>query len=76
LKTLKRGEQIRVHKGDEADPAALAFTAMASHRLGQADEAVATLEQLRGLLKDERFTDDPETKALLAEAEGVILGKK
>jgi len=34
------------------------------------------LGQLRGLLEDERFADDEEAKALLAEAEGLIEGKK
>lgn len=58
------------------DPAGLAFAAMSLHRLGQADKATSTLEQLRTLLKDERFADDSEAKALLAEAEGLIEGKR
>jgi len=72
LKTLKRGEQIRVRRGDEPDPAALPFAAMTLHQLGRGEEAKAALEQLRALLKDERFADDPEAKALLAEAEGLL----
>jgi len=57
-------------------PGTLAFMAMSLHQLGRPDEAKATLEQLRGLLKDERFTEDAEAKGLLAEAEGVVLGQK
>jgi hypothetical protein len=52
----------------------LAFAAMALHRLGRADEAKATLQQLRALLKDDRFADHEEAKALLAEAEKLLAG--
>jgi len=76
FKTLKRAEKLRADEGDETDPGDLAFTAMALHQLGRADEAKSTLEQLRASLKDERFVDDNEAKALLAEAEGLIQGTK
>ena len=53
-----------------------AFTAMILHQLERGDEARSALELLRALSGDERFTDDQEAKALLAEAEGLIEGKK
>jgi len=53
----------------------LAFMTMSLHQLGRGEEARATLEQLRSLVKDERFAGDDESKALLAEAEGVVLGQ-
>jgi len=76
LKTLTRAEKLRADTGEEQAPAILAFTAMSLHRLGQADKAKATLEQLRGLLKEEGLADDHEAKALLAEAEGLITGTR
>ena len=43
---------------------------------GHDGDAQAALETLRGLCKDERFADDEEAKALLAEAERLIDGKQ
>ena len=76
FKTLTRAEKLRADEGDEPNPGDLAFTAMSLHQLGRGDEAKAALEQLRTLLKDERFAEDEEVKALLAEAEGLIEGKR
>jgi len=76
LKTLTMAAKVRAYKRDESNPAALAFTAMALRQLGQADKATSTLEQLRALLKDVHFSDDEEAKALFAEAEDLIEGKK
>jgi len=76
LKSLEKAARLHIDEGDETDPIVLAFTTMTLHQLGQAGEAKAALEQLRALLKDERFARDEEAKALLAEAEGVIEGGK
>jgi WD40 repeat protein/tRNA A-37 threonylcarbamoyl transferase component Bud32 len=76
LNTFARAKKLRADPGDQSDPASIAFTAMAQHQLGRGEEAKATLEQLRGLLKDERFAGDEEAKGLLAEADGLIAGKK
>jgi tetratricopeptide (TPR) repeat protein len=76
LKTLLHVDQIRTKARLEHNPGDLAITAMSLHQLGRADEAKSTLQQLRALLKDERLADDEQAKALLAEAEGLILGVK
>jgi hypothetical protein len=62
--------------GEEPDPANVAFTAMTLHRMGRAEEAKTALEQLRELCKDEQFAEDMDVQGLLAEAEGLIEGKK
>jgi tetratricopeptide (TPR) repeat protein len=74
LETLARSERIRLALYDDPCWDNLAFAAMALHRLGRADEAKATLQQLRALLKDDRFADHEEAKALLAEAEKLLAG--
>ncbi len=76
LKSLARTAKLRADEGDEPDPAVPALTAMALHQVARGEEAKSALEQLRGLLKDERFAGNDEAKALLAEAEGLIEDKK
>jgi hypothetical protein len=49
---------------------------MTLHKSGRAEEAKAALERLRELCKDEQFANDMEVQELLAEAEGLIEGKK
>jgi len=49
---------------------------MPLHKLGRTEEAKATLDRLRNLLKDERFAQDEKAKAFLAEAEKLIEGEK
>jgi len=75
LKTLKKAEKLRADQGDESGSTALAFTAMALHKIGRTDEAKSTLEQLRAAFKNERFYVE-DLKPLVAEAEGVIEGKR
>lgn len=53
-------------------PADLAFLTMAHFRLGQLKEATEAMEQLRKAAKASRWADDPETKALIGEAEELI----
>jgi WD40 repeat protein len=76
LKTLTKTDKIRTDTDEGTKPANLAFTAMALHKLGRAEEAKVTLDRLRILLKDERFAQDEQAKALLAEAEKLIEGEK
>jgi len=75
LKTLTKTDKIRTD-ANEPRPEDVAFIAMALHKLGRADEAKAALERLRTLLKDERFAQDEQAKAFLAEAEKLIEGEK
>jgi hypothetical protein len=53
-------------------PLELAVLAMANQKLGRTHEAQAALDQLRLLLKTDRWANDPEARNLLREAEGVV----
>lgn len=75
--TLKRVDEYRrTVLNKESQPSEIAYLAMALHRLGRVEEAKVTLDQLRDLLKDERFAEDEKAKAYLAEAEKLISGEK
>jgi WD40 repeat protein len=78
LRAFKRAAELRLNEGGEPQGGhiTLAFTAMTLHQLGRAGEARSTLEELRALLKDERLAKSAVAKALLAEAEGLVEGKK
>jgi len=76
LRTLAMAGEHLSYEGDRAGPPAQAFTAMARYHLGHAEEAISVLNDLRDSLKDVRFVDDSEAKALLAEAEALIEGKR
>jgi tetratricopeptide (TPR) repeat protein len=70
---LKRvDEDRRTALKNESHPCEIAYIAMALHRLGRDEEAKPTLDRLRDLLKDERFTKDENAKTCLAEAEKLI----
>jgi WD40 repeat protein len=73
FKTLARVEK---YARDEGHPSALAFMAMTYHRIGRAEDAKATLMQVRELWKDRPFADDVELQKLVSEAEGLIESKK
>ena len=68
LKTLQESRELSTSEWPEGDWITLTFTAMALRQLGQDENAMSTLGQLRALLQKERFADDQEAKALLAEA--------
>jgi WD40 repeat protein/tRNA A-37 threonylcarbamoyl transferase component Bud32 len=71
--TLRTFAELKVREGGEVQgPIPPAFTAMALHHLGRVDQAKSTLEELRVLLKDERFANSEAAK----EAEKVIAGEK
>lgn len=50
------------------------FKAMALHQLDRVDEAESTLDEVRALLKDDRFAKNEGLQTLLAEVEGLIAG--
>jgi tetratricopeptide (TPR) repeat protein len=70
--TLRRSEEIRTKSHLDSHPANLAFIAMALHKLGRTDEAKASLDRLRDLLKEEQYADDQQAKKFLLEAEQLI----
>jgi tetratricopeptide (TPR) repeat protein len=76
LMTLTKTDKIRTDTDEKPEPANIAFTAMALHKVGRTEEAKVALDRLRTLLKDEQFAQDEQAKALLAEAEKLIEGEK
>ena len=74
LATLTKSEKLNVTK-EGAHPVDLAFLAMARYRLGDKDEAKATLGRLREVMKQPRRTKDAEAAGFLREAEELIEGK-
>jgi WD40 repeat protein len=76
LKTLAKAAKMLSDAGEVPDPTDLAFKAMTLHKIGRTEEAKAALEQLRQLCKEEQFAEHEEGQTLLAEAEGVIEGRK
>ena len=50
----------------------VAFLAMVEHQLGHADRATALLARLREIMKQPQWAKDPESQALLHEAESVL----
>jgi WD40 repeat protein len=67
--TLTRSNELRGNR----EPADLAFLAMAQHRLNHVNEARATLELLRAIMKDPNYLASEEDQGFLREAESVIL---
>ena len=57
---------------DRSSPAALAFLAMAHHRLGQHEQARAVLARLRALLDQPHRAKDAEALDLMHEAQALI----
>jgi hypothetical protein len=58
-----------------ARPADLAFLAIAQHRLGQQEQAQATLRRLREALQQPRWANDGESQGFLREAEELLQGQ-
>jgi WD40 repeat protein len=72
LADLNRSLELNAPRSGGPIPADLAFLAMAQHRIGQQAEARKTLEQLRGIMKNPRWSDDVESKTFLDEAAALI----
>jgi hypothetical protein len=53
-------------------PGDVAFLAMVEHQLGHPDRATALLARLREIMKQPQWAKDPESQALLHEAESVL----
>jgi hypothetical protein len=58
---------------EEEQPRALAFLALAQHRLGLSDQARTTLGRLREVMKNPQLSGDPEAQGFLREAETIEL---
>ena len=56
----------------ESLAADVAFLAMVEHKLGHQDRATAWLDRLREIMKQPQWAKDPESQALLHEAESVL----
>jgi Flp pilus assembly protein TadD len=67
VETLEKADRL-----DKDSPAALAFLAMAQHRLGQHDQARAVLVRLRMLFDQPHRAKDAEALDLMHEAEALI----
>ena len=67
-----------LHPGQPAAPLPLdlAIVAMARSQLHQTAEAQSALEELRKLLKTDRWANDREARGFLKEAEEIVGGQK
>jgi hypothetical protein len=72
LDTLIHAESLNATGEGRPMPADLAILAMAQYRLGQKDQARATLDRLRKAMQQSAWTKDKEANALLQEAEQLI----
>jgi WD40 repeat protein len=65
----------RANPPDKGFPAAMAFLAMAHHRLGQREQARAVLARLQEVLDQSRWAKDAEALDLMHEAQALIAPK-
>ncbi len=70
LTTLLRCNELN----DGTQPADVAFIAMSQHALGKVDEARATLERLRELMKQAQWEANDEARVIFREAVELIHG--
>jgi hypothetical protein len=74
LDTLSKSEKLNTTK-EGPYPVDLAQLAMTRHRLGQKEDAKATLARLREIMQQPRWTKDAEAQGFLREAEELIEGR-
>lgn len=67
--TLTRSRQLNRESTESDDPADVAFLAMAYYRLGQSDEGLKCLRDLRALMKQPRWSRNKDAVTYLREAE-------
>lgn len=75
LTTLSRSEKLNSAAGRSSLVADLSFRALSQYRLGQKDQAQATLRRMREKMKDPKEANNSENKILLREVETVIDGE-
>jgi hypothetical protein len=73
--TLTQADKIHVVERKGAQPADLAFLAMAQHQLGHKEQAQGTLARLRETMKAFQYLTNKEAKEFLREAEELLEGK-
>jgi tetratricopeptide (TPR) repeat protein len=71
--TLDQADRLKKDLQQRPDPPDLAFLALAYHRLGQAEQARASLNTLRELMKKPDRAGDEQAQAFLREAEALEL---
>jgi hypothetical protein len=74
LEVLERSEKLNATK-EGSEPTDLAFLAMSRHRLGQTEQAQATLRRLREAMTQPLWDNDAYRQGLLREAEELLQGK-
>ena len=72
LKALTRSDELNTKQFGQSLPADVAFLAIVEHKLGHPDRATAVLDRLREIMKQPQWAKDPESQALLHEAEAVL----
>jgi WD40 repeat protein/tRNA A-37 threonylcarbamoyl transferase component Bud32 len=74
VKTLSQSDQLNQVTYKASVPGDLAFLAMAQHRLGQREQAQATLARLRETMMQTRWAANTEGQGFLREAEALLHG--
>jgi hypothetical protein len=72
VETLTASDKLQSRQPGGPHPVDLAFLAMAHHRLGQKERAVAQRDRLRQAMKQQDWADDEEARALAQEAEALL----
>jgi Flp pilus assembly protein TadD len=75
LASLMKSEKLNATKNG-SDPHDLAFLAMTQHQLGKKEQARATLDSLRKVMKQTRWANNTDAVSFLDEAEELIDGKE
>ncbi len=72
VETLTASDRAQAGQSGGSHPADLAFLAMAHYSLGQKDMAEAVRERLRKAMKQGRWANDAESRAMAQEAEAML----
>jgi len=72
LATLRKSDRLNAEVYGSRIPADVTFIAMSHHQLGQTGEALADLNALREIMKQDSFNDDEESQSFLREAGALI----
>ncbi|MHC4539925.1 MAG: protein kinase domain-containing protein [Planctomycetota bacterium] len=75
LGTLSKAEKMRADHGTQNDPTAVAFIAMAYHRLGRTEDAKIAMDRLRSLFEQGQYDNDLRARDSLIEAERLFTGE-